>query len=113
MQELIEFLREHGFQQMEEIELVDEDVRFSLPAELTDLDPMSAPLPESATSLESRGRSRRCAARRDYLAGLQAARRPLVRGTHRRHHARIRLHPVSALAVSAGERRLESADAGR
>jgi 4-hydroxy-3-methylbut-2-en-1-yl diphosphate reductase len=32
--ELIEFLRERGFHQMEEIELVDEDVRFSLPAEL-------------------------------------------------------------------------------
>jgi len=32
---LIEFLREHGFRQVEEIELVDEDVRFSLPAELT------------------------------------------------------------------------------
>ena len=35
VQELIEFLRDRGFQQMEEIELVDEDVRFSLPAELT------------------------------------------------------------------------------
>ena len=35
VQELIEFLRERGFHQMEEIELVDEDVRFSLPAELT------------------------------------------------------------------------------
>jgi 4-hydroxy-3-methylbut-2-enyl diphosphate reductase len=35
VQELIEFLRERGFRQMEEIELVDEDVRFSLPAELT------------------------------------------------------------------------------
>jgi 4-hydroxy-3-methylbut-2-enyl diphosphate reductase len=35
VQELIEFLRGHGFQQLEEIELVDEDVRFSLPAELT------------------------------------------------------------------------------
>jgi 4-hydroxy-3-methylbut-2-enyl diphosphate reductase len=35
VQELIEFLREHGFRQTEEIELVDEDVRFSLPAELT------------------------------------------------------------------------------
>src|SRR3954453_14207311 len=34
VQELIEFLREHEFQQLEEIELVDEDVRFSLPAEL-------------------------------------------------------------------------------
>ena len=33
--ELIGFLRERGFGQMEEIELVDEDVRFSLPAELT------------------------------------------------------------------------------
>jgi 4-hydroxy-3-methylbut-2-enyl diphosphate reductase len=32
---LIEFLRGHGFHQLEEIELVDEDVRFSLPAELT------------------------------------------------------------------------------
>jgi 4-hydroxy-3-methylbut-2-enyl diphosphate reductase len=32
--ELIEFLRGHGFRQMEEIELVDEDVRFSLPSEL-------------------------------------------------------------------------------
>ena len=35
VQELIEFLQVHGFQQMEEIEMVDEDVRFSLPAELT------------------------------------------------------------------------------
>jgi 4-hydroxy-3-methylbut-2-enyl diphosphate reductase len=35
VQELIEFLRERGFQKMEEIELVDEDVRFSLPSELT------------------------------------------------------------------------------
>jgi 4-hydroxy-3-methylbut-2-enyl diphosphate reductase len=35
VQELIEFLRELGFHQMEEIELVDEDVRFSLPSELT------------------------------------------------------------------------------
>jgi len=35
VQELIEFLRDFGFHQMEEIELVDEDVRFSLPAELT------------------------------------------------------------------------------
>jgi len=35
VQDLISFLRERGFQQLEEIELVDEDVRFSLPAELT------------------------------------------------------------------------------
>jgi 4-hydroxy-3-methylbut-2-enyl diphosphate reductase len=35
VQELIEFLRDFGFHEMEEIELVDEDVRFSLPAELT------------------------------------------------------------------------------
>ena len=35
VRELISFLRERGFQQMEEIELVEEDVRFSLPAELT------------------------------------------------------------------------------
>jgi 4-hydroxy-3-methylbut-2-enyl diphosphate reductase len=35
VRELIEFLRGHGFRQLEEIELVDEDVRFSLPAELT------------------------------------------------------------------------------
>jgi len=34
VQELIDFLREHGFRDMEEIELVDEDVRFSLPSEL-------------------------------------------------------------------------------
>jgi len=32
--ELIEFLRERGFAELEEIELVDEDVRFSLPSEL-------------------------------------------------------------------------------
>jgi 4-hydroxy-3-methylbut-2-en-1-yl diphosphate reductase len=32
--ELIDFLRERGFRDMEEIELVDEDVRFSLPGEL-------------------------------------------------------------------------------
>src|ERR1700723_2540420 len=35
VQELVEFLREHGFHDMEEIELVEEDVRFSLPSELT------------------------------------------------------------------------------
>jgi 4-hydroxy-3-methylbut-2-en-1-yl diphosphate reductase len=35
VRELIDFLGEHGFRQMEEIEMVDEDVRFSLPAELT------------------------------------------------------------------------------
>jgi 4-hydroxy-3-methylbut-2-en-1-yl diphosphate reductase len=35
VQELIVFLRERGFRKMEEIEMVDEDVRFSLPAELT------------------------------------------------------------------------------
>jgi 4-hydroxy-3-methylbut-2-enyl diphosphate reductase len=35
VEELIEFLRENGFGSLEEIELVDEDVRFSLPAELT------------------------------------------------------------------------------
>jgi 4-hydroxy-3-methylbut-2-enyl diphosphate reductase len=34
VQELIEFLREHEYQQLEEIDLVDEDVRFSLPSEL-------------------------------------------------------------------------------
>jgi 4-hydroxy-3-methylbut-2-enyl diphosphate reductase len=34
VQELISFLHGHGFQRMEEIELVEEDVRFSLPAEL-------------------------------------------------------------------------------
>ena len=33
--ELIEFLKAGGFHQLEEIELVDEDVRFSLPSELT------------------------------------------------------------------------------
>lgn len=32
--ELIDFLRERGFRHVEEIELVDEDVRFSLPSEL-------------------------------------------------------------------------------
>jgi 4-hydroxy-3-methylbut-2-enyl diphosphate reductase len=35
VQELIEFLRNRGFNELEEIELVEEDVRFSLPAELT------------------------------------------------------------------------------
>jgi 4-hydroxy-3-methylbut-2-enyl diphosphate reductase len=35
VQELIEFLKNAGFLQLEEIELVDEDVRFSLPSELT------------------------------------------------------------------------------
>ncbi len=34
VQELIEFLRERGFHNMEELELVEEDVRFSLPGEL-------------------------------------------------------------------------------
>jgi len=35
VQELIEFLRGHGFRSVEEVELVEEDVRFSLPPELT------------------------------------------------------------------------------
>ena len=35
VEELVEFLHSHGFRQVEEIEMVDEDVRFSLPAELT------------------------------------------------------------------------------
>jgi len=35
VRELVDFLRAHGFHQMEEIEMVDEDVRFSLPSELT------------------------------------------------------------------------------
>jgi 4-hydroxy-3-methylbut-2-en-1-yl diphosphate reductase len=35
VQELIQFLKDSGYHQMEEIELVDEDVRFSLPSELT------------------------------------------------------------------------------
>jgi 4-hydroxy-3-methylbut-2-en-1-yl diphosphate reductase len=35
VQDLLDFLREEGFHSMEELELVDEDVRFSLPAELT------------------------------------------------------------------------------
>jgi 4-hydroxy-3-methylbut-2-enyl diphosphate reductase len=34
VEELIGFLREDGFRQMEEVEMVDEDVRFSLPSEL-------------------------------------------------------------------------------
>jgi 4-hydroxy-3-methylbut-2-en-1-yl diphosphate reductase len=33
--ELVEFLQDRGFRQLEEVELVDEDVRFSLPVELT------------------------------------------------------------------------------
>jgi 4-hydroxy-3-methylbut-2-en-1-yl diphosphate reductase len=33
--ELVDFLQDSGFRQMEEIEMVDEDVRFSLPSELT------------------------------------------------------------------------------
>jgi 4-hydroxy-3-methylbut-2-enyl diphosphate reductase len=35
VRELVEFLRGAGFHELEEIELVDEDVRFSLPSELT------------------------------------------------------------------------------
>jgi 4-hydroxy-3-methylbut-2-en-1-yl diphosphate reductase len=35
VEELVGYLHDHGFRQMEEIEMVDEDVRFSLPAELT------------------------------------------------------------------------------
>jgi 4-hydroxy-3-methylbut-2-enyl diphosphate reductase len=34
VEELVGFLRDHGFHRLEEVELVDEDVRFSLPAEL-------------------------------------------------------------------------------
>lgn len=34
VEELLTFLREHGFARLEEVELVEEDVRFSLPSEL-------------------------------------------------------------------------------
>ena len=34
VEELIEFLRQNGFSDMEEVTLKDEDVRFSLPSEL-------------------------------------------------------------------------------
>ena len=39
VEELVGFLRGHGFRQLEEVELVEEDVRFSLPAELTQATP--------------------------------------------------------------------------
>ena len=35
VEELVGFLRDQGFHRLEEVELVDEDVRFSLPPELT------------------------------------------------------------------------------
>jgi 4-hydroxy-3-methylbut-2-enyl diphosphate reductase len=35
VEELVGFLRERGYHQLEEVELIEEDVRFSLPAELT------------------------------------------------------------------------------
>jgi len=41
VEELVEFLRDHGFRRLEEVELVDEDVRFSLPAELTRTAPLT------------------------------------------------------------------------
>jgi len=35
VEELVGFLRDQGFNRLEEVELIDEDVRFSLPPELT------------------------------------------------------------------------------
>jgi 4-hydroxy-3-methylbut-2-enyl diphosphate reductase len=35
VEELVAFLRDQGFERLEEVELIDEDVRFSLPPELT------------------------------------------------------------------------------
>ncbi len=35
VKEIVQFLQERGFEDMEEIELIEEDVRFSLPSELT------------------------------------------------------------------------------
>jgi 4-hydroxy-3-methylbut-2-enyl diphosphate reductase len=35
VEELVDFLRSYGYHELEEVELVEEDVRFSLPAELT------------------------------------------------------------------------------
>jgi 4-hydroxy-3-methylbut-2-enyl diphosphate reductase len=34
VEELVAFLRDRGFHRLEEVELIDEDVRFSLPPEL-------------------------------------------------------------------------------
>jgi 4-hydroxy-3-methylbut-2-enyl diphosphate reductase len=39
VENLIESLKEHGFRQLEEVELVEEDVRFSLPGELAHASP--------------------------------------------------------------------------
>ncbi|HLY17264.1 MAG TPA: 4-hydroxy-3-methylbut-2-enyl diphosphate reductase [Bryobacteraceae bacterium] len=39
VEQLVGFLRNRGFHRVEEVELVDEDVRFSLPAELTRVEP--------------------------------------------------------------------------
>ena len=66
VQELIDFLRDHGFHQMEEIELVEEDVRFSLPARIDDFDPMSAPL-QVGNTLANRPPNRPCAAPPDRI----------------------------------------------
>ena len=70
VQELIEFLRDSGFHQMEEIELVDEDVRFSLPAELTiRSNERAVQVGEHRWNPPPRRPMRRAAR---YLAGLQA-----------------------------------------
>ena len=75
------------------------------------IDTMSAPV-QLGHSLDFRGGAGRAAFGRIRRRAAEAG-RPLVRRTHRRHHARIRLHPVPALAVSAAGWRVEAGNAGR
>ena len=116
VQELVEFLQQRGFAQLEEMEVKEEDVRFNLPAELTRTvavtnrcTGMSSPslqiadtlLATSSADVAPRGR---LPAQPPHRRGL------LVRRAHRRHHARIRLHSAGAVAViRPSRRRLESA----
>ena len=73
---------------------------------------MSSPVCKSRdTLLASASAALRRAA--EYLLCAAASRRLLVRRTHGRHHARIRLHPAAALAAPARRTALESADRAR
>ena len=109
VQELIEFLREHGFHQTGG-DRTGGRRRALLAARRVDgtaSDERAHPSREHARKPPPSEAMRRAAA---HLAGLQAARRPLVRRTDRRHHAGIRLHPLPALAVPAPGRPVGAAD---
>ena len=110
-----------GYGQLEEVEMIEEDVRFSLPPELAGAASQSTQHHAMTPTYQgacSHAPGQRGAAdcgegenrpRRPIFPFSAAPGRVLVRAAHGRYHARIGLHSAAALAAPAGRWCLESA----